>query len=226
MLAPFGLDAGAADHFALQKVLKEVEGKPEEPAVNAILLRSLMKARYDPQNLGHFGLAAEFYCHFTSPIRRYPDLMVHRVLTALLAGTLHGSSEGKLRTAVEKAAVQSSQRELADLLHVTPATIAISTKRMEKAGLLTKRVDEDNLRCKRLTITELGESKCDEAFEQFGRSNEELFKGFAEEELIQLQGYMDRMLRNLAEQLGEDPDKLDFATLAALVKAGEKRNEE
>lgn len=113
MLAPFGLDAGAADHFALQKVLKEVEGKTEEPAVNAILLRSLMKARYDPQNLGHFGLAAEYYCHFTSPIRRYPDLMVHRVLTALLAGTLHGSSESKMRTAVEKAAVQSSQRELA-----------------------------------------------------------------------------------------------------------------
>ena len=119
-----------------------------------------------------------------------------------------------------------NQVDIAKRLHVTPATIAISTKRMEKAGLLTKRVDEDNLRCKRLVITELGESKCDEAFEQFGRSNEELFKGFAEEELIQLQGYMDRMLRNLAEQLGEDPDKLDFATLAALVKAGEKRNEE
>ena len=113
MLAPFGLDAGAADHFALQKVLGEVEGKPEEPAVNAILLRSLMKARYDPQNLGHFGLAAEFYCHFTSPIRRYPDLMVHRVLTALLEGRLHGSSEEKLRKSVERAAVQSSQRELA-----------------------------------------------------------------------------------------------------------------
>jgi len=113
MLAPFGLDAGAADHFALQKVLREVEGKPEEPAVNAILLRSLMKARYDPQNLGHFGLAAEFYCHFTSPIRRYPDLMVHRVLTALLEGRLHGSGEEKLRKSVERAAVQSSQRELA-----------------------------------------------------------------------------------------------------------------
>ncbi len=113
MLAPFGLDVGAADHFALQKVLKEAEGKPEESAVNAILLRSLMKARYDPQDLGHFGLAAEYYCHFTSPIRRYPDLMIHRVLTALLAGNLHGSTEGKLRTAVEKAAVQSSQRELA-----------------------------------------------------------------------------------------------------------------
>ena len=113
MLAPFGLDVGAADHFALQKVLKQVEGKPEEPAVNAIVLRSMMKARYDPENLGHFGLAAEYYCHFTSPIRRYPDLMVHRVLTALLAGDLHGSAEGKLRAAAEKAAVQSSQRELA-----------------------------------------------------------------------------------------------------------------
>ena len=113
MLAPFGLDAGATDHFALQKVLKAVEGKPEEPAVNAIVLRSMMKARYDPENLGHFGLAARYYCHFTSPIRRYPDLMVHRVLTALLAGELHGSAEGKLRKEAERAAVQSSQRELA-----------------------------------------------------------------------------------------------------------------
>ena len=113
MLAPFGLDVGAADHFALQKVLREVEGKPEEPAVNAVVLRSMMKARYDPENLGHFGLAAQYYCHFTSPIRRYPDLMVHRVLSALLAGELHGNAEGKLRKAVERAAVQSSQRELA-----------------------------------------------------------------------------------------------------------------
>ena len=113
MLAPFGLDVGAADHFALQKVLKEVEGRPEEPAVNAVVLRSMMKARYDPQNLGHFGLAAEYYCHFTSPIRRYPDLMVHRVLTALLMGELHGNAEGKLSKAAERAAVQSSQRELA-----------------------------------------------------------------------------------------------------------------
>lgn len=113
MLAPFGLDVGAADHFALQNVLKEVEGKPEEAAVNAILLRSLMKARYDPENLGHFGLAAQYYCHFTSPIRRYPDLMVHRVVTALLNGELHGGTESKLRKAVERAAVQSSQRELA-----------------------------------------------------------------------------------------------------------------
>ena len=113
ILAHFGLDVGAADHFALQKLLREVEGKPEEPVVNTVVLRSMMKARYDPENLGHFGLAAEYYCHFTSPIRRYPDLMVHRVLTALLAGELHGGAESKLRKQTERAAMQSSQRELA-----------------------------------------------------------------------------------------------------------------
>ena len=63
-------------------------GTPQAPAIHTMVLRSLMKARYDVQNLGHFGLAAKYYCHFTSPIRRYPDLMVHRILTALLDGTL------------------------------------------------------------------------------------------------------------------------------------------
>ena len=113
MLSPFGLDVKSADHFSLQKVLDAVRGKPEAAAVNAMVLRSMMKARYDGENLGHFGLAAEYYCHFTSPIRRYPDLMVHRVLSALLAGDLHGRTEGNLRGAVGKAAEQSSRRELA-----------------------------------------------------------------------------------------------------------------
>ena len=80
--------------------------------MSLMVLRSLMTARYDEDNLGHFGLGAEYYCHFTSPIRRYPDLMVHRVLTALLDGTLD-KQEKKLTTAVGRAAVQSSQRELA-----------------------------------------------------------------------------------------------------------------
>lgn len=89
-------------------------GTPQAPAIHTMVLRSLMKARYDVQNLGHFGLAAKYYCHFTSPIRRYPDLMVHRILTALLDGTLgEGRSAGALSAAAQRAAVQSSEREIA-----------------------------------------------------------------------------------------------------------------
>ena len=57
----------------LQKVLNEIKGKEEELIISTIMLRSLMKARYSEENLGHFGLAAVYYCHFTAPIRRYPD---------------------------------------------------------------------------------------------------------------------------------------------------------
>lgn len=65
---------------SLQTVLDAVKGMPEEKMVASTMLRSLMKAEYKTENLGHFGLAAKYYCHFTSPIRRYPDLAVHRAL--------------------------------------------------------------------------------------------------------------------------------------------------
>jgi ribonuclease R len=67
-----------------QRVLATSEGKPFQAAVHMLCLRSMMLARYDTKNLGHFGLASEKYCHFTSPIRRYPDLMVHRLLKSRL----------------------------------------------------------------------------------------------------------------------------------------------
>ncbi len=73
---------------ALQRVLLEAKGRPEEPVVAGLVLRSLRLARYAALNLGHFGLAMEHYLHFTSPIRRYPDLVVHRVLRASLRRTL------------------------------------------------------------------------------------------------------------------------------------------
>ena len=67
-------------------ILRQIEGKPEEKLVSYLLLRTMKLARYHEENLGHFGLATEMYAHFTSPIRRYPDLVVHRALRALRPG--------------------------------------------------------------------------------------------------------------------------------------------
>jgi ribonuclease R len=73
---------------ALQKVLEDVAGHPEEPFVSSVVLRTMQRARYDPECRGHYALASRYYSHFTSPIRRYPDLIVHRQLKALLRGTV------------------------------------------------------------------------------------------------------------------------------------------
>ena len=77
----FGYKVGDLTHRAeLQRLLAEIRGKPEEQALKIGLLKSLKRARYDPQPLGHYGLAKTNYLHFTSPIRRYADLVVHRAL--------------------------------------------------------------------------------------------------------------------------------------------------
>ena len=95
MLAPLGYDLREADHFSLQKVLEKARDTPQAPAIHMMVLRSLMKARYDVENLGHFGLAAKFYCHFTSPIRRYPDLAIHRILSDVCEGMDDGAVQKK-----------------------------------------------------------------------------------------------------------------------------------
>jgi len=78
---------------ALQQVLARVKGLPEEPFVSSLVLRTMQRAAYRPECWGHYALASKNYCHFTSPIRRYPDLVVHRGLKALIHGTAHQRAE-------------------------------------------------------------------------------------------------------------------------------------
>ena len=69
---------------SLNKLLNDIKGKPEENMISMLAIRSMAKARYTTAHIGHYGLGFESYTHFTSPIRRYPDLMVHRLLTRYL----------------------------------------------------------------------------------------------------------------------------------------------
>lgn len=93
----------------LQELLDRVAGQPEEQVINHVLLRSLPQAYYSVNNLGHFGLASDNYCHFTSPIRRYPDLAVHRILKKKLSGR-GGATQG-VGVSLEEIARCSSETE-------------------------------------------------------------------------------------------------------------------
>ncbi|MCY7794326.1 ribonuclease R [Bacillus spizizenii] len=88
--------AGDIHPRALQSILDAVRDRPEETVISTVMLRSMKQAKYDPQSLGHFGLSTEFYTHFTSPIRRYPDLIVHRLIrTYLINGKVDEATQEK-----------------------------------------------------------------------------------------------------------------------------------
>ncbi|WP_186438408.1 ribonuclease R [Cohnella terricola] len=98
---------------ALQTLLEEIRGKKEETVLSTMMLRSMKQAKYEAESLGHFGLAAEYYSHFTSPIRRYPDLVIHRVMREVLenGGALPENRYDSLNARMPDIALQSSERE-------------------------------------------------------------------------------------------------------------------
>jgi ribonuclease R len=102
-------DAVKPRHF--QRLVEKMRGTPEEKPIAFLMLRTMQKARYDPQNLGHFGLAADSYTHFTSPIRRYPDLVVHRTLREARHGRMTTQRREELEEDLPEFARHTSERE-------------------------------------------------------------------------------------------------------------------
>ncbi len=96
--------------YDYQNLLKSAEALPSYSVLNRVMLRSMQKARYSPENVGHFGLASDCYCHFTSPIRRYPDLCIHRIIKDVINGKYAQACE-VYGGFVEEAASKSSDRE-------------------------------------------------------------------------------------------------------------------
>ncbi|MBO8165472.1 MAG: ribonuclease R [Brevibacillus sp.] len=123
---------------ALQQLLEKAKGTPEEVIISTVLLRSMKQARYDAESLGHFGLATDFYTHFTSPIRRYPDLIVHRLIREWVErGTMSEQREAYWAEKLPVIADHASQRE----------RVAVDAERetddLKKAEYMAERIGEE-----------------------------------------------------------------------------------
>ena len=104
-------DASSVHAKEIQKLLSQIHGTPEEMMISRLTLRSMMQARYSPECKGHFGLAAKYYTHFTSPIRRYPDLQIHRIIKEKIRGRLQGARVEHYQQLLPEVASQCSTTE-------------------------------------------------------------------------------------------------------------------
>ncbi len=168
----------------LDAFISQLEGHPEQRALNQLLLRSMMQAVYSASQVGHYGLAAEHYLHFTSPIRRYPDLLVHRLLKAFWSRKGKARSEASLEREeahLEELAAQSSERERA-AMQVEREVISFY------ATLLMKdRVGEEF----DATISGLAEFGC------FVELDTEHVEGLVKLESIGIGGKLDKLVHSL-----------------------------
>ncbi|WP_256758727.1 ribonuclease R [Cohnella sp. WQ 127256] len=124
---------------ALQTLLEEIQGTKEQTVLSTMLLRSMKQAKYDSESLGHFGLAAEYYSHFTSPIRRYPDLAIHRVMREVLenGGLLPDNRFDSLNARMPDIASQSSERER------VAVDAERDTEKLKKAEFMLDKIGEE-----------------------------------------------------------------------------------
>ncbi len=95
----------------IQKILGQIEGTPQETLISRLALRAMSRAQYAPENAGHFGLAAKYYTHFTSPIRRYPDLQIHRIIKDNLRGRMDEDKRLHYQNILPEVTKQASERE-------------------------------------------------------------------------------------------------------------------
>lgn len=121
----------------LQGIVNKYKGTEEEQLLNMLILRSLMKAKYSPMCVNHFGLNADYYCHFTSPIRRYPDLQIHRIIKKWLNKELTSKYRAKLEKRVEFASIQSSEKEL------VAQEAEKEVYKVKKAEYMADKIDEE-----------------------------------------------------------------------------------
>lgn len=124
---------------ALQSLLEEIQGTKEQTVISTMMLRSMKQAKYDAESTGHFGLAAEFYTHFTSPIRRYPDLVIHRIIREVIEhnGVLPDNRMEYLMSRMQDIAQQSSERER------VAVDAERDTEQLKKAEFMLDKVGEE-----------------------------------------------------------------------------------